>query len=126
MNSPSCDLLQHVPHSPRYAEAKEGLVNTVTTPAPTLDCPIFCPQASEFWELGIEPMPVSAISGTGTGEMLDALVKSLPPPRSLEQVEGGKEPLAIAIVGRPNVGENHMFSCRIQIICLREVLWLPR
>jgi hypothetical protein len=25
-------------------------------------------QAAEFWELGLEPFPVSAISGTGTGE----------------------------------------------------------
>ena len=61
--------------------------------------------ASEFWELGIEPLPVSAISGTGTGDMLDALMRTLPPPRSLEQVEGDSAPLAIAIVGRPNVGE---------------------
>jgi len=61
--------------------------------------------ASEFWELGLEPIPVSAISGTGTGEMLDALVKTLPPPRSVEEVESTEEPLTIAIVGRPNVGE---------------------
>jgi predicted GTPase len=31
--------------------------------------------ASEFWELGLEPHPVSAINGSGTGDMLDALVK---------------------------------------------------
>ena len=61
--------------------------------------------ASEFWELGLEPMPVSAISGTGTGEMLDALVKTLPPPRSMEEVDSSDNPLTIAIVGRPNVGE---------------------
>jgi len=34
-----------------------------------------CAQASEFWELGLEPIPISAITGSGTGEMLDALVK---------------------------------------------------
>ena len=68
--------------------------------------------ASEFWELGIEPLPVSAISGTGTGDMLDALMRTLPPPRSLEQVEGDSAPLAIAIVGRPNVGEGSVFHRR--------------
>ncbi len=31
--------------------------------------------ASEFWELGLEPRPISAINGFGTGDMLDALVK---------------------------------------------------
>ena len=49
---------------------------------------------------------MSAISGTGTGEMLDSLVRSLPPPRSFEMVEGGEQPLRVSIVGRPNVGES--------------------
>lgn len=65
-----------------------------------------CTQAAEFWELGLEPFPVSAISGTGTGEMLEALVRSLPPPRDMAAVDASSaKPLAIAIVGRPNVGE---------------------
>lgn len=61
--------------------------------------------ASEFWEMGLTPHTVSAMSGTGTGEMLDALMDVLPPPRSLEQEDATSRPLAIAIVGRPNVGE---------------------
>lgn len=47
----------------------------------------------------------SAITGTGTGELLDSLATVLPPPRSLEVEEAGERPLAVAIVGRPNVGE---------------------
>ena len=39
----------------------------------SLDPPFYPLQASEFWELGLEPYTVSAISGTGTGELLDAL-----------------------------------------------------
>ena len=35
-------------------------------------------QAAEFWNTGLEPFPVSAISGAGTGEMLDFLVTTLP------------------------------------------------
>ena len=35
--------------------------------------------AAEFYELGLgDPYPVSAIHGTGTGDLLDALVASLP------------------------------------------------
>ena len=35
--------------------------------------------AAEFYKLGLgDPMPISAINGTGTGELLDLLVKSLP------------------------------------------------
>ena len=59
--------------------------------------------ASEFWELGMEPMPVSAISGTGTGEMLDALMRSLPPPRSLEKVWESM----LGIVLRVKNGQDH-------------------
>lgn len=66
--------------------------------------------ASEFWELGLEPLAVSAISGTGTGEMLDALVATLPPPLSEEEEEDGEEPLSIAIVGRPNVGKSSLLN----------------
>jgi GTP-binding protein len=62
-------------------------------------------QAAEFWEIGLEPWPVSAITGTGTGELLDQLVASLPAPKGMEQEDEKDKPLAIAIVGRPNVGE---------------------
>lgn len=55
--------------------------------------------------MGIEPWPVSAITGTGTGELLDQLVSSLPAPKGMEQEDEKDKPLAIAIVGRPNVGE---------------------
>jgi hypothetical protein len=32
-------------------------------------------QAAEFWELGLEPLAVSAISGSGTGEMMERLAQ---------------------------------------------------
>mmetsp|Transcript_21456 Transcript_21456/g.54026 ORF Transcript_21456/g.54026 Transcript_21456/m.54026 type:complete len:634 (-) Transcript_21456:1786-3687(-) len=67
-------------------------------------------QAAEFWELGVQPYPVSAISGTGTGEMLEALVASLPPPKTREEVDVEDEPLAIAIIGRPNVGKSSLIN----------------
>jgi hypothetical protein len=54
--------------------------------------------------LGLQPHAVSAISGTGTGEMMDALAKTLPPPRDAPSESVDDAPLAVAIVGRPNVG----------------------
>ncbi|KAF5828667.1 P-loop containing nucleoside triphosphate hydrolase protein [Dunaliella salina] len=65
--------------------------------------------ASEFWELGLEPIPISAITGSGTGEMLDALVQALPPPKGGE-LEEAEPPLSIAIVGRPNVGKSSLLN----------------
>lgn len=41
-------------------------------------------QTAEFWGLGLHPIPLSAISGTGTGELMERLMAQLPPPRSVE------------------------------------------
>lgn len=50
-------------------------------------------------------MPVCIAFG-GAGEMLDKLVSTLPPPKNMEAEDEKDKPLAIAIVGRPNVGES--------------------
>ena len=64
-------------------------------------------QAAQFWELGLgEPYAVSAIHGSGTGDMLDALVEHLPETSEIEVVEEIK----VAIVGRPNVGKSSMLN----------------
>jgi GTPase len=64
-------------------------------------------QAAEFWQLGLgEPYPVSGIHGSGTGELLDALVEHLPPPSENDR----EEPINVAIVGRPNVGKSSLLN----------------
>lgn len=63
--------------------------------------------ASQFYELGLgEPYPISAIHGTGTGDLLDVLVASLP--RSVEEADD--ESVKIAIVGKPNVGKSSLLN----------------
>lgn len=64
-------------------------------------------QAAQFWELGLgEPFPISAIHGSGTGELLDQLITYLPPTD-----ETTEEPaINIAIVGRPNVGKSSLLN----------------
>ena len=57
----------------------------------------------DFWRLGLgEPVPVSSISGKGSGDLLDVVVSRLP--------ESGLTPeeadLRIAVIGRPNVGKS--------------------
>ncbi len=64
-------------------------------------------QAAEFWKLGLgEPIPISAIHGNGTGELLDELIAYLPPTSVGEETPEIK----IAIVGRPNVGKSSLFN----------------
>src|SRR5207253_11354910 len=60
--------------------------------------------ASEFYELGIgDPWVISALHGTGSGDLLDAVVEKLPPPRP--EVLDDKLAGRVAILGRPNVGK---------------------
>ncbi|ARA93564.1 MAG: ribosome biogenesis GTPase Der [Bacteroidetes bacterium] len=63
-------------------------------------------EASEFYQLGLEPLfPVSAINGSGTGDLLDAVVAALPPQPAPPAPD---DRLRIAIIGRPNVGKSSL------------------
>jgi GTP-binding protein len=64
-------------------------------------------QVLQFYELGIgEPYPISALHGTGTGDMLDALVATFE--GQGEEIED--ESVKIAIVGKPNVGKSSLLN----------------
>lgn len=67
-------------------------------------------QAAVFWEFGIEPIAVSAISGSGTGELLDQAVQGLPAPLGYGDMEEAVAPVSMAIVGRPNVGKSSLLN----------------
>ncbi|HSJ62771.1 MAG TPA: ribosome biogenesis GTPase Der [Gemmatimonadaceae bacterium] len=56
----------------------------------------------EFYNLNAgEPLPVSAINGRGSGDLLDAVVERFP-----ESAVEPDEALRIAVIGRPNVGKS--------------------
>ena len=60
-----------------------------------------------FYELGLgDPIPVSAANGTSSGDLLDQVAAALPPGTS----EDGADSLAVAIVGRPNVGKSSLLN----------------
>ncbi|KAG7673963.1 hypothetical protein Ndes2526B_g02561 [Nannochloris sp. 'desiccata'] len=68
-------------------------------------------QVAEFWETGLEPLAVSAISGSGTGEVLDSIVANLPPPPSADSAVVEEETsISLAIIGRPNVGKSSILN----------------
>jgi GTP-binding protein len=63
-------------------------------------------QAAEFYRLGMgDPVPVSAVHGTGVGDLLDLLAAALP----RHEVEEDPS-IRIAIVGRPNVGKSSLLN----------------
>jgi GTP-binding protein len=64
-------------------------------------------QAGEFYELGLgDPYPLSAVHGTGTGDLLDDLVKAFPTQETAEEDDSVK----IAIVGKPNSGKSSLLN----------------
>lgn len=67
-------------------------------------------EAFGLWNLGLgEPIPVSALHGRGSGDMLDAILAALPetPAESFDEVGG---PRRVAIVGKPNVGKSSLLN----------------
>jgi GTPase len=64
-------------------------------------------QSAEFFGLGYENVySISAINGTGTGDLLDELIAILP---VKEETEEDKLP-KLAVVGRPNVGKSSLVN----------------
>jgi GTP-binding protein len=64
-------------------------------------------QAGEFYRLGLgEPYPISALHGTGTGDLLDIVVGKFPKSKKSEEDTSVK----IAIVGKPNVGKSSLLN----------------
>jgi GTP-binding protein len=64
-------------------------------------------RAPEFYELGLgEPFAISAIHGTSTGDLLDALVGAFPEQKEDEEDNNIK----IAIVGKPNAGKSSLLN----------------
>jgi len=63
--------------------------------------------AHEFYELGLgEPYSISAVHGTGTGDLLDVLLTVLPQ----EEQASEDDSVKIAIVGKPNVGKSSLLN----------------
>jgi GTPase len=67
--------------------------------------------AVEFYSFGLgEPIAISSIQGTGTGDLLDVIVESLPPEDEETEDEDDEDVSRIAIVGRPNVGKSSLLN----------------
>jgi GTP-binding protein len=70
-------------------------------------------EASEFYSLGLEPVFfIAAASGSGTGELLDAITELMPAKLTADQAEVNTLP-KIAIIGQPNTGKSSLLNALI-------------
>ncbi len=73
-----------------------------------IDDPSRDAQALEFHRLGLgDPIPLSALHGHGTGDLLDEIVDRLP---GGGPTPVGEEAIRVAILGRPNVGKSSLLN----------------
>lgn len=67
---------------------------------------------AEFYGLGLgDPIGVSSANGSGTGELLDEIVKDMPEKEDQEETE--ENVAKFAIVGRPNAGKSSLINAFI-------------
>jgi GTPase len=68
------------------------------------------PEVAALWALGLgEPVPVSALHGRNSGDLLDVVLDALPDaPKEADEGEAG--PRRVALLGRPNVGKSSLLN----------------
>jgi GTP-binding protein len=67
--------------------------------------------ALEFHRLGLgDPLPISALHGHGTGDLLDLVVAELGRAGAGGPAEAGEDAVRVAILGRPNVGKSSLVN----------------
>ena len=63
----------------------------------------------EFYELGFDrdPIALSSLHGTGTGDLLDEIVAALPP-EAEDEADG--DAVSVAVIGKPNAGKSSLVN----------------
>lgn len=74
-----------------------------------IDHPGAAGEITSFYSLGMgDPLPLSAAHGRGTGDLLDRICELLPGEQG--EALSGEENIAVAVVGRPNVGKSQLIN----------------
>jgi GTP-binding protein len=66
-------------------------------------------QSSYFWELGLEPIPISAMIPSSVDNLLETIVSVLPRKSHHNKVSEEKH-LRVTFIGRPNVGKSSLLN----------------
>ena len=106
-----CDV-----HTGLTADDREITVMLKKSGKPVIPCINKCDRVGqlpfefyEFYELGLseEPIAVSSVHGSGTGDLLDRVVHFLPPANEDEE---GDDSIKVAVIGKPNAGKSSIIN----------------
>jgi GTP-binding protein len=79
-----------------------------------IDDPRQDPLALELHRLGLgDPIPISGLHGTGTGDLLDTIVEKLEELAPADRPELPEDAIRVAILGRPNVGKSSLVNALV-------------
>ncbi len=67
------------------------------------------PEYYEFYELGFDsdPIALSSVHGTGSGDVLDAVIAAIPPETETEEND---DAISVAVIGKPNAGKSSLIN----------------
>jgi len=67
------------------------------------------PEFYEFYELGfdIDPIAMSSLHGSGSGDLLDAVLEALP---EFDDTEEEEDRISVAVIGKPNAGKSSLVN----------------
>ena len=106
-----CDV-----HAGLTADDREIAVMLKKSGKPIIPCVNKCDRVGqtpfefyEFYELGFreEPVAVSSVHGSGTGDLLDAVLAYLPAPDEDEEED---DSIKVAVIGKPNAGKSSIIN----------------
>lgn len=100
------ELAKFLQKNPKYKEKVLLVANKTDSQKDRLE-------TYQFNKLGVgEPMAVSSVTGSGTGDLLDVVVERLKkvPQTKISEVQEEEEDIKISILGKPNVGKSSLIN----------------
>ncbi|MCX6746466.1 MAG: ribosome biogenesis GTPase Der [Candidatus Parcubacteria bacterium] len=102
-----------LPQDKELAQALKKIDKKIIVVANKTDSLKYQGQGAEFFKLGLgEPVYVSAINGSMTGDLLDNIIVNLKKIKKVKKAEKFelKKPIKISIIGKPNVGKSSLLN----------------